>query len=398
MHRFFKLITIAAAGLTVLAGCRQGGSEVAPEITFTGNGASLASSGISASAAGGDFELTFTSAAPWQISYASDTKALASWIVVTPPAGKGGDVSAVITVNPNETQQARSTRLSLVSGSVSKTIDISQAAGGSIAVSGVILSESALSLYPGESATLAASVTPSYADGDKTVTWSSSAPAVASVSDGVVTALAEGSATITAAVGSVSASCVITVLHRAVSVESVTLDITELTLVEGNSQQLNASVTPEGADDSTPVWTSSDSAVASVSTSGLVTAVSEGSAVITVTAGGRSASCTVTVKSSYVAVESVSLSLSELELKAGETHLLQAVINPSNATEKTVSWSSSDSAVATVGADGLVTAVSKGSAVITATVEGKSASCTVTVVRTGSSGEDLDDPINVNPW
>ncbi len=295
MQRLFSLIAIAAAGLAVLAGCKQGGSEIAPDITFTGSGSALASSGISADAAGADYELSFKSATDWHIAYPDATKALASWIVVTPPSGKGGEVNAIITVNPNETPEARSTQLLLVSGSVSKSISISQAAGSGIAVSGMVLNETSLSLYPGESAVLAASVFPSYADTDKTVSWSSSAPDVVSVEDGLVTALSEGTATVTATAGSVSASCKVTVKHQYVPVSGITLDQSEITLTEGTTKELIATITPTGADASDLEWKSSDSAVASVSATGVVTAVAPGTAVVTVSAGGFSASCTVTV-------------------------------------------------------------------------------------------------------
>lgn len=395
MHNTLKLFTVFAAGV-LLAACKQGGGEVAPALNFSSESEAILSSGISADAAGKDVTIKFTSATDWHVEYAEGSKALSPWLVVTPPAGTGGEVEAIVSILPNETLEARSAQLTFVSGSISKGLSVSQEARKAIPLQNVVLNETALTLYPGESFQLVASVLPSNADGTWTVSWASSNSAIVKVEEGLVTAVAEGSATITATAGSISSSCTVTVAHKEVPVTGVALDADEFTLEVGGTRQLTATISPENADKPVLEWTSSDESVATVS-NGLVKAVAEGTATITVKAGNKTASCVVTVISNYVAVESVTLSAETLDLAVGEESQLTATINPSNASETTLEWTSSDPSVASV-ADGLVKALSVGTATITVTVEGKSATCTITVSHTGNGGENLGETIEVNPW
>lgn len=211
----------------------------------------------------------------------------------------------------------------------------------------------------------------------KTVFWKSSDATVAEVYNGTVKAIKEGSATITASAGEQTATCVITVQHEMIPVESVSLNLTEITIEVGEIEALVATVNPGNADYDAVVWSSSDDAVATVA-DGVVTAIAEGSAVITASAGGKSASCMVTVPHVEVPVESVTLNKTETTIEVGGTETLVATVNPSNADNPTVTWSSSNEVVATV-VDGLVTAIAEGTAVITAQAGEKSATCTVTV-------------------
>ena len=162
-----------------------------------------------------------------------------------------------------------------------------------------------------------------------------------------------------------------------VEVTQVQLNQSLVSLEVGGTVNLLASVSPSNATDRTVTWSTSDAGVATVS-DGLVTAVGEGSAVITATAGSKSATCTVQVKAGTVAVTGISLNNSELSLYLDESFRLEATVIPSNATDKTVTWSSSDTGVATV-TDGLVKAVGEGSATITAAAGGHSATCSVRV-------------------
>lgn len=249
-------------------------------------------------------------------------------------------------------------------------------------VENVSLSKTELTLTEGEIATLTAVVSPSNAT-NKNVRWVSSNAAVASVEGGKVTALKVGSATITVTTedGKKTANCQVSVNPKIVNVESVSLDRTELALTEGESTTLTAVVSPSNATDRNVRWSSSDATVASV-VNGKVTALKAGSATVTVTTedGGRTASCRVTVKSKVVNVESVSLNKSSVALIAGESVTLVVTVSPSNATNKNVSWHSSDESVATV-SNGRVTTLKAGSAVITVTAEdgGKTAICQVSV-------------------
>ena len=243
---------------------------------------------------------------------------------------------------------------------------------------GVKLNQTSLALETGNTANLIATVEPAGAVGS--VSWSSSNDAIASVADGVVTAKSAGSATITAKISTFSATCTVTVTDPYVKVASVTLDKTSLELVEGDAAQLTATVAPDNATDKTVTWKSSDTKVATVSASGEVVAVAEGKATITAAAGDASASCEVAVAKKVIAVESISLNETALELTEGETATLTATVLPENATDKTVTWTSDTPAVATV-ADGVVTAVAEGTAKITAKAGDASVLCSVTVKK-----------------
>ena len=168
-----------------------------------------------------------------------------------------------------------------------------------------------------------------------------------------------------------------------VDVEKVSLNKSATTLTEGESETLTATITPSNATgDKTVKWSSSNEAVATVDSNGKVTAKKAGTAVITATSSnGKTAGCTVTVKQKEIAITGISLNKSTTSLTEGESETLTATITPLNATgDKTVKWSSSNEAVATVDSNGKVTAKKAGTAVITATSSnGKTAGCTVTV-------------------
>ena len=168
-----------------------------------------------------------------------------------------------------------------------------------------------------------------------------------------------------------------------VDVEKVSLNKSAITLTEGESETLTATITPSNATgDKTVKWSSSNAEVAAVDSNGKVTAKKAGTAVITATSSnGKTAGCTVTVKQKEIAITGISLNKSTTSLTEGESETLTATITPSNATgDKTVKWSSSNEAVAAVDSNGKVTAKKAGTAVITATSSnGKTAGCTVTV-------------------
>ena len=169
-----------------------------------------------------------------------------------------------------------------------------------------------------------------------------------------------------------------------VEVESVSLNKSEMTLTEGESETLAATITPENAENKSITWSSNNEAVATVDVNGNVTAKSAGTAVITATStNGKSAGCTVTVEKKQIPVTEVRLSESTVGIVEGSTYKLTATVLPENTTDsKNVSWSSSNSEVAAVDANGTVTAKRAGTAVITATsTNGKTAGCTVTVSR-----------------
>ena len=242
-------------------------------------------------------------------------------------------------------------------------------------VSSITLDKSSASLKVGETVTLSATVNPSDAT-DKTVTWTTSDATVATVSNGVVTAKKLGTTTITAKAGEKTATCSITVIPTPVT--SVTLNKTSASLKVGETVTLTATVGPDDATDKAVTWTTSDATVATVS-NGVVTAKKLGTATITAKAGEKTASCTITVITTPVT--SVTLSKTSASLKVGETVTLSATVNPSDATDKTVTWTTSDATVATV-SNGVVTAKKLGTATITAKAGEKTATCSITVIPT----------------
>lgn len=203
--------------------------------------------------------------------------------------------------------------------------------------------------------------------------WESSDPSVLSVDqNGLVTALKTGKATLTLSGGEASVSCAVTVT---VPADSLAFDQESYQVAMGKTLVLPLTALPEGANESYS-WESSDTAIATVEADGTVTGVAPGTVTITVTGANATASCTVTVT---VPPEKVVLSHSELNLEVGNTQLLAAVVMPENATDKQVTWESSDTAIVTVGTDGTVTAVAPGSATVTVHCGEVTASCTVTV-------------------
>ncbi len=251
-------------------------------------------------------------------------------------------------------------------------------------VSEIKLNSSSLTVDIGKTAQLTAIISPQKAL-NKSLTWKSSDTDVATVdANGKVTAVTLGTATITATaadVGGVSASCEVTVTQL---VSEITLNKTSLSLKTGGSETFTATVAPSNASNKGLTWKSSDTEVATVDANGKVTAVAPGTAIITVTAkdgSGKSASCTVTVMQP---VTEITLNKTSLSLKTGGSETFTVTVAPSNASNKGLTWKSSDTEVATVDANGKVTAVAPGTAIITVTAKdgsGKSASCTVTVKK-----------------
>lgn len=266
-----------------------------------------------------------------------------------------------------------------------------------VMATGISLDQTTLSIVKGQTGTLTATVTPDEAT-DKTVTWSSSDDTVATVADGVVTAIAIGTATITAEANGtdpsdptpVQATCEVTVTP--VKVTEITLNATEATVNKGETYALAVNaVLPDDAENKTVTWSSDNTAVATVDTDGVVSGVAGGTANITATANdgsGVSATCAVTVQ---VAVDGVAVTPSTAEVLVGGTVDLTATVSPDEATNKNVTWTSSDDAIATV-ADGTVTGVAVGTATITATTEdgSKTATCDVTVNPVAVTGVSLD--------
>ncbi|MEG3025627.1 MAG: Ig-like domain-containing protein, partial [Aeromonas sp.] len=238
--------------------------------------------------------------------------------------------------------------------------------------------------------------TGSYSDGSSAdvtanVQWSSSDPAIATVSQtGLVTAVAPGSTTITGTLDGQTATISVTVTNATLNTGGLTISTPPLTLAAGQSSQLAAN--GSYSDGSTinvtanVQWSSDNPAVATVSSTGLVTAVNPGFATITGILDGQTATLSVTVSNAVLNVGGLTISTPPLTLAAGLTGQLAATGSYSDGSNvdvtTTVSWTSSNPAVATVGLHtGLVTAVAPGTATITGALDGQTATLTVTVTN-----------------
>ena len=414
----------------------------------------------------------------------------------------GGNATLTATVSPSNatdktvTWSSSNTKIATVSGGkvtavAAGTATITAKAGNktatctvtvsnaTVAVTGLRLNKISLTLTPGATETLTATVMPSNAT-DQTVTWSSNDTSVVTVDkNSVVTAIAAGSAKITAEAGGKTVTCTVTVAAVTVAVTSISLNKSALILNSGETATLTATISPSNATDKHIIWTSDNEAVATVY-NGVVTAVSAGTTIIRAQAGGKSQSCTVTVTggeylfeiSAYVdgvteanygyygmadiyingmlsapncgfysaflpagttyEIKNVTpqdgykfdgaysgslkgtisngpiyivLQFSKTGSTSGNLYLDQVgvtmmvgggtvILNPSNGTSflagHVVTWSSSDPSVATV-SEGVVTPVSAGTAIITASYQGATATCTVTV-RASKDSENQDVP------
>ena len=253
-------------------------------------------------------------------------------------------------------------------------------------VKGISLSISSETLYVGDpSLDIIATLTPADAT-EKSLDWSSSDETVASVIPGaalraVIKPLKPGVATITATTkdGGFTATCKVTVKRH---VSGVSLNKTSLDMYVGETEFLTATVAPADASDKIVSWSSGNSAVASVSNDGKVTANKPGTTVIRVVTNdlSKESTCTVTVKRH---VESVELSQKEMKLYLGQNQSLVAKVLPADASDKNVTWTSSKPDVAAVSTTGNVVSKSVGVTVITVkTVDGgHTATCNVTVLE-----------------
>lgn len=186
-----------------------------------------------------------------------------------------------------------------------------------------------------------------------------------------------------------------------INVESVSLNSTSFTIVEEDSQSLIATVSPSTATNKKVIWNSSNSSVAAVDEKGTVTAIAPGTATITAKSddGGKTATCSVTVTSKVYPVESIELDKITAEITEGETITLIATVKPDNATDKTVTWTSSNASVASV-EKGVVTAKKIGTAIITAKAGNKTASCSITVeaIQNDKPGNGESEEVGYENW
>lgn len=254
-----------------------------------------------------------------------------------------------------------------------------------IQVTGINLSSTALTVMVQQTSQVTATVLPNNAT-TTGISWFSANPLVATVSStGLITGIRSGTALISARStdgSNVTSVIIVTVTPLVIiPVSGVTLSQSIITLNAGTNYTLTATITPSNATNPSVTWSSTNPSVATISSAGVITAQSPGSTVIKVTtvSGSFKASCAITV---IIPVSNVSLLPNAVSIGIGTIKQLLAVVLPSNATNKSLIWSSSNTNVATVSSTGIVTGRNYGTSTITVqTVDGKyTAISQVTVV------------------
>ena len=243
-------------------------------------------------------------------------------------------------------------------------------------------------LYTDTKYKFTAKITPDDTTDNKTVIWSVSDSNIAQIAtDGTLSFKKAGTVDVIATVKATSSNTIIkkltvTGVKRVINVSSVALDKTTVNLKKGETVKLNATVAPADADNKEVTYTSSNSAVAKVDNTGLVTALSSGEAVITVTTkdGSKTASCKVTVAKDIINLTGIQITNAPAELEKGAKVQLGIKYIPDNTTQsKSVEWKSSDTSVAAVSSTGLVTAKKTGTVTITAVSKESLKSSAVTI-------------------
>lgn len=289
------------------------------------------------------------------------------------------------------TAKAKGTATITVTGADSKIQKKVKITVKEIAVKKVQVTASARSVYIGKTLRLTAKVTPSDATHSK-VTWKSSNSAVATVtSRGTVLGKKAGSCIITATAGGKKASYKVTV--KSIPVSSITLNRRSATITVGDSVRVSATVSPSNSTNKTVRYSSSNSSIATVSSNGVVTGKAAGTCTITVTAGGKKATCTIKVNKKVETTPTKDKTTTEtpkikkitmdssIRLTVGDKVKLSITISPAKADKSGLTWKSSDSSVVSV-KNGTITCKKEGYAtIIVKASNGVTAMCTVYVSK-----------------
>jgi uncharacterized protein YjdB len=213
------------------------------------------------------------------------------------------------------------------------------------------------------------------------VEWASANSSIASVNNGEVTGVSIGNTDVTATIKGTSIKATYNIIVKDVSVQSVTLTSVADGLKVGKTLKLTYNVLPENASNKNVIWSSSNIAVATIDMLGTVTAVAVGTSTITVKTQDGEKVATIELSVLPIPVEGITLSTTLATISSGETHQLIAMISPADASNKGVTYSSSNTGVATVDAGGKIRGIAAGTAtIVVKTVDGgHTASFTVTV-------------------
>lgn len=250
-----------------------------------------------------------------------------------------------------------------------------------ITVTKVTLNETSKTLLVGKTFYLKPTLEPSTADVNE-LTWKSSNSNIASVAfDGEVTAEKAGTAEITCTAPSgKKATCKVTVVNSD-PITSISLSPSSKTIAVNETFRIEPSLSPSSASSNDITWKTSNSNVATVSSSGKVTGIGVGTATITATASsGVKSTCTVTVNNGEKVVTNLEASPTSKNIKTGESFTISTRVAPADAVDKSITFSSSDSSVASVSKGGTVKGLKAGTAVITiSAASGVKTTCSVTV-------------------
>lgn len=270
-----------------------------------------------------------------------------------------------------------------------------------VLVESIILNQSSVTLSNGETMQLIAQVIPTYAS-TKEVAWTSSNDKFATVNEGgIVTGIAPGNTQIKAVAtdgSGVNAYCEVNV--TGIPVTAISLNKRSINLKGKETAQLSATVEPANAYDKNIVWTSEDESIATVDTTGLITAVAVGSVRIIAASVSNpeiSSECTINVIPTLIS--EILISNTSVWLEGGDTFLLSASVSPETASNKQLEWESDDESVAIVDETGLVTAVGAGKTTIRVRAQdgsNVSASCYVNVVPTAADGITIETPTSTS--
>ncbi|HEV8448247.1 MAG TPA: Ig-like domain-containing protein [Gemmatimonadaceae bacterium] len=305
--------------------------------------------------------------------------------------------AAIATVDGNGMMTAVAPGSASITATAEGKIGVTAITVSQSPVATVTVSPTPLSMSVGQVTQLAATLTDNLGNvlNGRTVAWTSSNTGIATVSDqGVVTATASGTATITATSEGKTGTAEVTVTN--VAVGSVAVLPQTPTIVVGASVQLSVTVRDvNGAVVTNRVvtWASSNANVATVSTSGVVTALTPGTAIITATSEQKSGTTSVTV--TPVPVATVTLSPATANIRVTATTTLTPTVKDANGvvvTNRIIAWTTSDSTLATVSSSGVVTGIAPGTATITATSEGKSGSSSINVSKIPVSTVTVSPP------
>lgn len=263
-----------------------------------------------------------------------------------------------------------------------------------IQISNIELLSNSESIAVGETLQLNAIISPDNAS-NKTVNWTSTNPSIASVNaSGLVTAIAEGKTQIIATTtdgSNLSAICEIIVNKQFILVSQIQITPSSARIPVGQPLNLNAIITPNDATNKSIKWSSTNPAVATVSESGIVSAISEGNAIViasTQDGSNLSAMCQIEVYKETILVETINLNPTKVEGAVNDTFKIEAIVLPTNATNKNLTWKSSDESIVTVD-NGVITLHALGTAIISAeAMDGSNVKSECTIIVSHEAGID----------